>query len=284
MKDLPVAKLQDRTSIGLEIRHTSDPAFREVIGQLVAHRDDNYLFILVEHGDGSLLLDFAAVTLSAHTLCCIRPGQVHHRMRGNTDSRAWVLAVDPGLVPAEYRTVFEDPLAPAPPYSLDDETFPACQVLVELLAAQGTAVPAPPFQLPVTRSLLEAFLGLVARAACQGEQTVAGTTRPMQLTQAFRQLLTEQVTSEKRPAAYAGLLNVTEAYLNEAVKSITGFTVTYWILHEVLLQAKRLLYYTHLTVKEIAQQLGYEDATYFSRLFKKGTQTTPLAFREVSRE
>ena len=284
MKTLPVVKLQDRTSIGLEIRHTSEPAFREAIGQLVAHRDDNYLFILVERGTGSLLIDFVDVALSAHMLCCIRPGQVHYRMRGGPAAAAWVLAVDPGLIPPDYRAVFENPLVPQHPRRLDQAAYLPCQNLVQLLAAQSAAAPAVDFQLPVTRSLLEAFLGMAAGAIGQGSAVGGTTTRPVQLSQAFRQLLAEQVTTEKRPAAYAGLLNVTEAYLNEAVKSVTGFTVTYWILHEVLLQAKRLLYYTPLTVKEIAQQLGYEDPTYFSRLFKKATQTTPLAFREEYRK
>jgi len=75
------------------------------------------------------------------------------------------------------------------------------------------------------------------------------------------------------------MLNVSETYLNEALKKVTGLSVSYWIQQEVLLEAKRLLYYSEMNVKEIAHTLGYTDHTYFSRLFKKTEGTTPLLFR-----
>jgi len=67
------------------------------------------------------------------------------------------------------------------------------------------------------------------------------------------------------------------------VKDITGFAVSYWIRQEVIMEAKRLLYYTHFTVKEIAINLGYSDTAYFIRLFRKTTGEPPLRFREKSR-
>lgn len=81
-----------------------------------------------------------------------------------------------------------------------------------------------------------------------------------------------------------GLLNVSESYLNEALKKTTGFPVSYWILHEVMLEARRMLYYTELNVKQIARGLGYPDPAYFSRLFSKAAGLTPLAFRQQYRK
>jgi AraC-like DNA-binding protein len=46
-----------------------------------------------------------------------------------------------------------------------------------------------------------------------------------------------------------------------------------------MLEAKRLLYHSQSSIKEIAYELGYEDHTYFSRLFKKTVGRTPGAFR-----
>jgi len=68
------------------------------------------------------------------------------------------------------------------------------------------------------------------------------------------------------------------------LKKTTGLSVSYWILNEVMLEARRLLYYSQLNVKEITHKLGYDDPAYFSRLFKKATNTTPLAFRERYRK
>jgi AraC-like DNA-binding protein len=104
-------------------------------------------------------------------------------------------------------------------------------------------------------------------------------SRPVQLAQDFKKLLVEHVRTLKSPSAYAAKLNVSETYLNEALKKATGLSVSYWIQQEVILEAKRLLYYSQLNVKEIAHALGYEDHAYFSRLFKKAEGVTPLAFK-----
>ena len=53
---------------------------------------------------------------------------------------------------------------------------------------------------------------------------------------------------------------------------------------EIMLEAKRLLYHSNCSVKEIAHELGYEDHTYFSRLFKKTVGDTPGEFRRHYRE
>ena len=48
----------------------------------------------------------------------------------------------------------------------------------------------------------------------------------------------------------------------------------------ILLEAKRLLVHTNLSIKEIGQELGFEDPAYFVRYFKKNSETTPVEFRE----
>lgn len=52
----------------------------------------------------------------------------------------------------------------------------------------------------------------------------------------------------------------------------------------VLKEAKRILYYTDLHIREIAYELGFEDHTFFSRFFMKHTSTTPLLFRNKFRQ
>ncbi len=68
-------------------------------------------------------------------------------------------------------------------------------------------------------------------------------------------------------------------YLNEVVKKTTGFAASYWISQQRLLEAKRLLVYTHLDVQEIGYSLGYPDAAYFSKWFKKHERISPRSFR-----
>ncbi len=80
---------------------------------------------------------------------------------------------------------------------------------------------------------------------------------------------------EKRLAAkeYAALLNITEQKLNELTKKNTGETTQQVINDLIVLEAKRLLNYEDLNVKQIAFKLGFDDSHYFSRFFKKQTST-----------
>jgi YesN/AraC family two-component response regulator len=68
-------------------------------------------------------------------------------------------------------------------------------------------------------------------------------------------------------------------YLNEAIKKTTGLSVGDYIRNEIVLQAKRLLFYTNLSVKEIASSLGYDDYAYFTRLFTKSAGVSPTQFK-----
>ena len=88
----------------------------------------------------------------------------------------------------------------------------------------------------------------------------------------------------KSPSQYADELNYSLSHLNDSVKITTGFPVSYWIHQQVILEAKRLLYYTDMNVREIAFSLGYEDYTYFSRLFSKVAGMSPNAFRRKFHE
>ncbi len=53
------------------------------------------------------------------------------------------------------------------------------------------------------------------------------------------------------------------------------------IIHNrIILEAKRLLHYTDKTAKEIAYEIGFEDASHLSRMFKKHTAVSPSEFRK----
>lgn len=54
------------------------------------------------------------------------------------------------------------------------------------------------------------------------------------------------------------------------------------IQERIIIEAKRLLTYTDKSAKEIAGELGFEDAAHFSRFFKKHTTLSPISFRETS--
>lgn len=80
-------------------------------------------------------------------------------------------------------------------------------------------------------------------------------------------------------AEYADKLHLSTVYLQKTVKRITNKTPLAWINEAVILEAKTLLSHTDLSVGEIAERVGILDASYFSRLFKKQTGISPIAFK-----
>lgn len=84
----------------------------------------------------------------------------------------------------------------------------------------------------------------------------------------------------KRPADYAGMLNITPGALTKATKKYYGKTVTDFIQLHVLDAARKELALSAKSIKEIALELGFDDPYYFSRLFKKASGMSPETYRQ----
>jgi AraC family transcriptional activator of pobA len=220
---------------------------------------------------------------TAPALYYILPGQVHKRIEAEK-AGGWFIAIDPMLVAQDYRTVFDDQLPFQQPHIVSPQQLAQCSGTLRLLIDRYENEDGSPFYLPVVHSLLQSFLGMAASCYCLHTGPREQPLRPVQITQQFKRLLAANIRTVKSPSAYAAMLNISETYLNEALRKTSGLPVSYWIMQEVMLEAKRLLYYGDMNVKEIAHLLGYPDPTYFSKLFKKVAGTTPLAFRESYRK
>ncbi|MDR6463974.1 AraC family transcriptional regulator [Chryseobacterium sediminis] len=81
-------------------------------------------------------------------------------------------------------------------------------------------------------------------------------------------------------ADYADLLHIAPKTLTHKFKNLNLDSPNQFIINRILLEAKRLLFYTDKPVKEIAYDLGYEDPAYFNRLFTNKTGNTPANFKK----
>jgi len=80
---------------------------------------------------------------------------------------------------------------------------------------------------------------------------------------------------------YANMLAITPKALTRLTKAHFNKTLTDLISERIIIEAKRELYLTNKTVKEIAYELGYNDEYYFSRFFKKNADVSPQLYRET---
>lgn len=108
--------------------------------------------------------------------------------------------------------------------------------------------------------------------------------RNHQLLKSFQQLISEHYANTHDVAAYADLLNITPGYLNDMVKQQSGKTAISHIHNRLLVEAKRRMLHTNLSVKQIADELGFDDAAYFNRFFKRLAGDTPVSYRHKIRE
>ncbi len=75
-------------------------------------------------------------------------------------------------------------------------------------------------------------------------------------------------------------LYTSRTQLHRKIKSLTGMSITSYLNHIKVEKAKKLLTTTQLTISEIAYDVGFEDAAYFSRIFKKIAKISPVDYRQ----
>lgn len=95
----------------------------------------------------------------------------------------------------------------------------------------------------------------------------------------FKKLLEKEYIQTRSSRYYASKLHISYKLLNEIVKTLTGKTVKAFIDDFVIIEIKRYLVSTSLSVKEISYKTGFEEPANMTKFFKKNTNITPLQFR-----
>lgn len=97
----------------------------------------------------------------------------------------------------------------------------------------------------------------------------------------FLALVSKNFMTEKSVAFYAEKMCMTPKYLTTLVKNASGRTATEWIDAFLVLEAKNLLKYSDLTVKEIGYRLNFQSIPSFHKFFKNQTGLTPAEYRKA---
>ena len=246
------------------------------------HRDNHCQLMLALKGTFKLNIDFENVEFNAPALIYIFPEEVHHIIEVK-DPAGWMISFDPSLVSKELLQLLENKINNI--FLLQRESY-FCQQLVilmdliEKIQLQNTNN----YTQKSIHSLLNGLLNLIGGELVSNLSLDKSTeNRSIFIKETFIKLTKEHFKTWKQPAQYASALSISVAHLNDTVKSLTGSPVSLHIQEVSIMEAKRLLYFTDNSVKEIAYQVGYEEPVYFGKLFKKITSLTPLEFRKKFR-
>ena len=279
----------DETQPGIDIAYFTNHSQPSSVKSTMAlpHRHDFYSCFYLQKGSLNLRLDFNDLTMTAGSLFISYPGQVHQFFpSASTDFAGWGLAIKTELINHEIRTRIDHSLDRVALFNLDEPKqlwFTAMFELIKLSGMENQRVNG--LDAELVRSLIHALLVKASAIlqATENEKNHTNSSRRIELTRQFKGLVKENFLSYKKPSDYAALMNITVSYLNDTVKSVTGFSASYFIQQETVVEAQRLLFYSVLSVKEIAYQVGYDDYKYFIRLFGKFTGMSPSVFRNKNK-
>lgn len=271
--DLPIT-----AKTGITIHHFRERLPEEGHDISTPHRDTQYQLFFLEQGALRMQVDLLEHHCSAGDVLLVIPGEVRHVI-AQDQPVGWVVFFDPSLMPpALYKDINDFYATRNAVHDAAGHLKPLMNSLLDAFPASGKVQEGGYAE--VRYHLLQAILHrvhlLVAQALQANGSQVAD--KP-QLVAAFFTLLRQSFHTWKHTSEYAAVLHVSPGHLNDVVKRNTGHPVSYHIQQAVVTEARRLLFHTGMSVKEISYKLGYEDDNYFSRLFKKIAGQSPLHFR-----
>lgn len=246
------------------------------------HRLAFHEVALITGGRGAIALDGVPVEVAPYRLCLTAPGEIRSwRLEGGRlEGLLAFFEIDQFVeAGADARFLASLPILDAPPrqrsLALTPRSFDA---VADIVGRMTDELRSPDEH---TADVLRATTCelLVALQRASGLRSAPPRPRAETLACRYGRLLDERVRLGEPVAAFAERLGVTVRHLNRCVRSSTGRTATE-LRHERLhLEARRLLLTSSLPVGAIAEALGFSDAPYFIRFFKRHASLTPAAFR-----
>ncbi|WP_152222767.1 helix-turn-helix domain-containing protein [Pseudomonas sp. SCB32] len=279
---VPVFRLYGETSVWPtpDLIHCESIASRSRLHdwEIRPHRHADLVQLLyVQSGEAELEVEGQVMSVREASLQ-VTPALAVHGFRFAEDVQGWVLSM--GLPLAEQLgRLLESTVLEQPACFVVGEGKRHLDALFESIDREY-AGHAPGRDL-MLQSLLNMLLVWLSRRAL--EQTHAEASqqdRGIEHVQAFARLL-EQDFREHRPIEhYSAKLGISAAHLNALCRRLAGQSALQMIHQRLLLEAKRHLVYTTLTVQQVSDSLGFSEPAYFSRFFKRYAGVSPRAFRQ----
>jgi AraC family transcriptional activator of pobA len=250
-----------------------------------AHRDLHQLLVIFT-GGGEMEAETRRQPFRAPALLIV-PAGVVHGFSFAEDTEGYVVTLADTLLRdlAREEPSFRGLFADANCASLDEDPVH----LQEFAQEFGDTLPklrrelvwSAPASAAAATARLTTLLVSAVRALHQPAEVVsaAGNARAA-LVARLREQIETHLRSGLSVAQYAKALNVTPARLRAACMEVTGKTPMRVLEERLVLEAKRNLNYTNMTIAQIAYYLGFTDPAYFSRFFSKLCNESPASFRK----
>ncbi len=239
------------------------------------HRHSFYQIIFIEKGSGTHKIDFVDYKIENNSLFFLAPGQTHN-LNLETTSKGMLINFDESLFHTflvnsssinDYPFFWKN--GKNSKYKLEKNSI-IFDVLSRIRNNRKE-------RKLIRLYLLELFHLVYNLTKSELDDTFISET----IISKFEKLIDKNYHKEHYPKFYAEKLFITPNYLNGICKKETSKTAGELIRERVILEIKRLLINSDLTISEIAYSLGFEDNSYFTKFFKQIEGITPTQFRIV---
>jgi len=248
------------------------------------HRIRFYAILFFMEGEGNHFIDFKTYRYRKGSIIFISKEQVH-AFEGNEDRRAQFMIFTEDFLQKSslgsnvlqqlslYNYHLYEPII-----QLNEQEFAKFNPLVKRISEEYHA----PDDFATEEIILAALRIFLCLAQRIRKKNTADQAQPKYYQEflQFQKLLETHLFSSRQVKFYADQMNMSTKKLNRITQEVMNLPTKNYIDEALLMEIKRFLMNTSLSVKEIAYKTGFEEVTNFVKYFKKLTKTTPTKFRK----
>lgn len=300
-KIIPLLEINNlrETKLDFVVESMEDIILKINEDDLIPHRHDYYTIIWTKNATGTHTIDFVEYQVSPNCLYFLNPNQVH------------LLITDPN--PVGYVVMFKKELLTNYETqeiinildiifnkSNDYYNFNDCnndkllnkyQSIINLMLETYSEIQ------PISNNISQSkkveveiiFAKLVSILLSYSIELINTHSSPVPFDRnkiifdSFNNLVANKYKENHQVIFYAKLLNLSSDYLSKVVKEVTGKSAKEIIKDRILLEAKRYIFHSNCSLKEISFYLGFEDVAQFSKFFKLNTGQTFKDFKQSNK-
>ncbi|MGJ8736279.1 AraC family transcriptional regulator [Zobellia laminariae] len=260
-------------------------AYRKKSGDLAAvpHSHSYYQIIWFFNEGGTHAVDFKKYDVKKNTVLFVTKDQVH-AFDENEEVQGWLIHFNESFFKHTDIDMFLKfnifHMLEKPCYTIDENSATVASTYISLIQNELQQRDRFGYE-DIIRFLLKAFLIQLERV----HQSDA--SKPIQLNSLyerqffeFKELVELHFKEGLSVGEYANFMNVSPKTLSTLTNAIVGKSPSQIIAQRTVLEAKRLVRFTTLQINEIAFRLGFEDASYFVKYFKRHIGQSPKSYRQ----
>ena len=253
-------------------------------------RFDGIMMLYCVKGNVKLSINLNEYEIADNSLIVCLPGNLlkvteipedtdglHYVMIAMSQNFASGLRIDFKKVLSEGGALLKDPVITLPE-NVKELTAHYLSLMAELSGAELE------MRDDALRSLMSSMLCVVAgvwreKVEQLKDASLQSTTRSRMIFEQFIRLVSQYHTQHRNVGFYADKLCLTPKYLSKLIKNASGRSAPEWIDSYVILEAKNLLKYSDIAIKEIVYRLNFPNQSVFYKFFKARTGMTPSGYR-----